>query len=50
MRLDLQGDSLIGDMEECKMALFNLILNGLAIPYLHNGQNYYNADSESLVN
>lgn len=34
---DLQGESLLGDMEECKIGLFNLVLNGVAIPYLHNG-------------
>jgi len=37
IKKDLQGESLLGDMEECKIGLFNLVLNGVAIPYLHNG-------------
>ena len=49
MRVDLQGQKLIGDMEECKIALFNLILTGLATPFFHNGEMHYDANGESLV-
>jgi len=37
IKTDLQGQSLLGDMEECKIGLFNLVLNGAAVPFLHNG-------------
>jgi hypothetical protein len=46
---DLQGSELIGSMEDCKTALFNLVLNGIATPYLHNNESYYDKNGESAV-
>lgn len=49
LRADLQGKVLIGDMEDCKIPLFNLVLTGYAVPYFHNGSVYYDADGQSLT-
>ena len=49
LKQDLQGEKLLGDMEECKIALFNLVCNGVACPYLHNNSIYYDANGEPLV-
>ena len=49
LREDLQGEILLGDMEECKISLFNLVATGYATPYLHNNILYYNKKGESLV-
>lgn len=48
LREDLQGEILLGDMEECKISLFNLVATGYATPYLHNNILYYNKKGESL--
>lgn len=45
---DLQGQSLLGQMEDCKIALYTLILTGTATPYLHNGNTYYDTEGQSL--
>ena len=45
----MQGKVLIGDMEDCRIPLFNLVLTGCAVPYFHNGAVYYDADGQSLV-
>lgn len=47
---DLQGHQLIGDNEDCRISLFNLVFSGIAIPYLHNNNNYYDKDGKPLVN
>lgn len=47
---DLQGNQLISDMEECKLGLFNLVMNGEAMPYFHNGHLYYDSHGQALVN
>ena len=49
VKVDLQGSKLLGDMEECKNGLFNLVLSGVATPYFHNGTNLYDANGETLV-
>lgn len=49
LRTDLQGKVLLGDMEDCKIPLFNLVLTGCAVPYVHNGSIYYDSDGHSLT-
>lgn len=49
IKKDLQGHCLIGDMEDCRIALYNLVLNGVATPYLHNNAMYYTPEGESLL-
>lgn len=49
LEADLQDSSLLGDMEECKMPLYNLLLTGLATPYVHNGSIFYDSHGQSLV-
>ena len=49
LKQDLQGEKLLGDMEECKIALFNLVCNGVACPYLHNNSIYYDTNGDPLV-
>ena len=46
---DLQGHKLLGDMEDCQTALFLLVMTGVATPFFHNGNVYYDANGESLV-
>ena len=45
----MQGKVLLGDMEDCKIPLFNLVLTGCAVPFFHNGSIYYDNDGQSLV-
>ncbi len=45
----MQGQTLLGDMEDCKIPLYCLLLTGVATPYLHNGISYYDQDGQSLV-
>lgn len=45
----MQGDRILGDNEECRVALLNLVLTGVATPYLHNSTIYYDSNGESLV-
>ena len=35
-------------MEDCKQGLFNLVLAGVATPYVHNGSVFYDADGQAL--
>lgn len=48
VKIDLQGDRILGDNEECRVALLNLVLTGVATPYLHNSTIYYDSNGESL--
>jgi hypothetical protein len=36
-------------MEDCRLPLFNLILLGVATPYVHNSPIYYDSDGNTLV-
>ena len=36
-------------MEESLNSLFNLVLNGIATPFFHNGTVFYDANQEALV-
>ncbi|RNA13417.1 hypothetical protein BpHYR1_030217 [Brachionus plicatilis] len=45
---DLQGHLLIGDMEECKFSLFNLVITGTATPFFHNGTIVYDSKGKAL--
>lgn len=49
LKEDLQGHALIGDMEDCKASLFNLVLTGTATPYFHNGTLVYDSEGKALV-
>ncbi|CAF0710078.1 unnamed protein product [Brachionus calyciflorus] len=48
LKEDIQNQRLIGDMEECKISLFNLVLTGSAVPYLHNGSIVYDSEGQAL--
>lgn len=49
LEADLQGSSLLGDMEESKLPLYNLIIAGIATPYVHNNTIHYDHHGECLV-
>ncbi len=39
---------LIGDMEDCRVPLYNLIIVGVATPFLHNKTLNYDRDGNDL--
>jgi hypothetical protein len=49
-RLDneLQGNVLLGDMEDCRFALYNLVIAGIGTPFLHNGTIHYDDHGNAL--
>lgn len=49
LKEDLQGNVLIGEMEECRSSLYNLVLTGTATPFFHNGTLVYDSDGKALV-
>jgi hypothetical protein len=36
-------------MEECRIALFNLVSTGFATPFVHNNSSFYDKDGQPLV-
>ena len=45
----MQGHALVGDMEDCQIALYNLVISANAVPFLHNDTIYFDKDGKNLV-